>query len=40
MVVSPWMMSSTRDDLRRVIGRLITSSITLLIGVPSGKNVT
>jgi hypothetical protein len=40
MVDTPWMKSSTSDDLRRVIGRLITSSITLLIGVPSGKGDT
>jgi hypothetical protein len=36
-VVLPWMISSTKADFRRAVQRLISSSITTLIGFSSGK---
>ncbi|MFC5490971.1 hypothetical protein [Dokdonella soli] len=39
-VVLPWMISSTNADLRRAVHRLISSSITALIGVSFFKGYT
>jgi hypothetical protein len=36
-VVLPWMISSTKADFRRAVQRLISSSITTLIGLSLGK---